>query len=294
MAKSNAHRWGQIIGEAFEAFVHDMLKDVAERHHCYLDSKGPRPARGKGVKVTWSDISGNAHDLDYVIERGGSANERGVPVAFIESAWRRYTKHSKNKVQEIEAAVVPVTKALARFQPFCGAVLAGDFTASSIRQLQSSGFVVLHIPYESILAAFAQLGIDAGSSDGEGTSEAEFLRKIRAWGRLPQPAATARLARGIGRLHEREVEEFMRRLDASLARRVSSVRLAVLRGYTVECAGIEEAVAYLVEEAGRSMMREDGEERESFEVAIRFSNGARCEATFPTREEAVVFLRGFS
>jgi hypothetical protein len=65
--------------------------------------------------VTWQDGYGNKHDLDYVLERGGDEERLGVPAAFIESAWRRYTKHSKNKVQEIEAAVMPV--ALTFFPP---------------------------------------------------------------------------------------------------------------------------------------------------------------------------------
>ncbi|PYU96302.1 MAG: hypothetical protein DMG25_02190, partial [Acidobacteria bacterium] len=64
------------------------------------------------------------HDLDYVLERGGTEDTLGVPIAFIESAWRRYTKHSKNKAQEIEAAVMPIALTFARHQPFCGAVVA--------------------------------------------------------------------------------------------------------------------------------------------------------------------------
>ena len=32
MAESNAHRWGQIIGDVFEQFVRDMLKGIAEKH----------------------------------------------------------------------------------------------------------------------------------------------------------------------------------------------------------------------------------------------------------------------
>jgi hypothetical protein len=109
---------------------------------------------------------GNKHDLDYVLERGGTEDRLGVPIAFIESAWRRYTKHSKNKVQEIEAAVMPIALTFSRHQPFCGAVLTGEFTRNAMHQLESIGFGVLHIPYDSILAAFKELGIDASSEDG--------------------------------------------------------------------------------------------------------------------------------
>ena len=129
MAESLAHRWGQIIGDGFEMFVRNVLGEVAQRHGLYLDFKRPRKTRGGQGKVTWQDGYGNKHDLDYVLERGGTEETLGVPIAFVESAWRRYTKHSKNKVQEIEAAVMPIALTFSRHQPFCGAVLAGEFRA---------------------------------------------------------------------------------------------------------------------------------------------------------------------
>jgi len=35
--------------------------------------------------------------------RGGTEGTLGVPIAFIESAWRRYTRHSNNKVSHSTA-----------------------------------------------------------------------------------------------------------------------------------------------------------------------------------------------
>ncbi len=297
MAKSLAHRWGQIIGDLFEHFVCDLLRSVAEKHDLYLDYKKPRRARaklgGKDLsKVTWSDGYGNRHDLDYVLERGGTENAFGVPVAFIESAWRRYTKHSKNKVQEIEAAVLPITSTFSRHQPFCGAVLAGEFTRNALSQLESKGFSILHIPYPSILDAFSDLGIDASSVDRV-TTEREFRHKIEAWRHLPQPETTERFLKALYRLHAAEVANFQARLEASLLRDVLSVRLTVLRGHAVEHHNITSAIAYLIEEERSTRVREDAEERELFEIQIRFNNGAKIDATFPMRTEAIAFLRTF-
>ena len=297
MAESHAHRWGQIIGDVFENFVRDMLKNIAEKHELYLDYKKPRRARSKQggkdlSKVTWQDAYGNRHDLDYVLERGGTEDALGIPVAFIESAWRRYTKHSKNKVQEIEAAVLPVALTFSRHQPFCGAVLSGDFTSNALSQLESKGFCVLHIPYQSILEAFSEVGIDASSVDRI-TTEEEFRRKIAQWEALPQAATTEKFLKALYRMHAADVAEFQAKLDASLLRGVVSVRLAVLRGHTIECPNVESAIAYLVEEAKTHRVREDAEEREMFEVVIRFTNAAKIEATFPSREEAIAFLRTF-
>jgi hypothetical protein len=295
MAQSLAHRWGQIIGECFEVFVRNMLGEVAQRHGLYLDFKRPRATRGGQDKVTWQDGYGNKHELDYVLERGGSEDTLGVPIAFVESAWRRYTKHSKTKAQEIEAAVMPIALTFSRHQPFCGAVLAGEFTRNALHQLESKGFGVLHIPYNSILAAFQELGIDAASEDGvDGKTEAQFRKKIIKWESLPQPQATNRLLAKIHALHQREIDDFKQRLEAALKRQVASVRLAVLRGQSVECADVESAIAYLIEEEKSFRLRENGEQRELFEVQVRFNTGAKIEATFPNRAEAIACLRGFA
>ena len=295
MAESLAHRWGQIIGDGFEMFARNVLNEVAQRHDLYLDFKRPRKTRGAQGKVTWQDGYGNKHDLDYVLERGGTEDKLGVPIAFIESAWRRYTKHSKNKVQEIEAAVMPVALTFSRHQPFCGAVLAGEFTRNALHQLESNGFGVLHIPYASILAAFRELGIDASSEDGVGgTTEEQFREKIAKWESLPQPHAVNRLLEKLNALHPREIADFKLRLEAALTRQVASIRLTVLRGHSVECTDIQSAIAYLIEEEKSYRLREDGEQREAFEIQVRFNTRAKIEATFPKRPEAIAFLRAFA
>ena len=97
MAQSPAHRFGQLIGEVLEVAIRGPLEDLCRRHGLYLDSKHPRAARKGLNKVAWKDLQGNTHDLDYVIELGGTEESLGIPKAFIEIAWRRYTKHSRNK-----------------------------------------------------------------------------------------------------------------------------------------------------------------------------------------------------
>ena len=107
MAISPGHKFGQLIGEVLEQAIEPILCEFAKKQGLYLDKKGPRPAR-VGQKVCWTDLNGNKHDLDFVIEREGSRDRVGVPVAFIEAAWRRYTKHSRNKAQEIQGAILPL------------------------------------------------------------------------------------------------------------------------------------------------------------------------------------------
>lgn len=190
---------------------------------------------------------------------------------------------------------MPVALTFSRHQPFCGAVLAGEFTRNALHQLETKGFVILHISYDSILAAFRELGIDASSQDGvRGTTEAQFRAKIAKWESQPQPQATKKLLAKLHSLHQRDIADFKQSLEAALARQVASVRLTVLRGQSVECSDIESAIIYLVEEEKSYRLREDGEQREAFEVQVRFNTGAKIDATFPKRAEAIAFLRGFA
>jgi hypothetical protein len=291
MAKSNAHRWGQIVGDAFELFVRDLLTEVASNNGVYLDFKKARKSRLGKKKVTWKDHEGNSHDLDYVLERGGSEEHIGIPIAFIESVWRRYTKHSKNKAQEVEAAVLPVARANARHQPLCGAVLAGEFTKNAINQLRSKGFAVLHIPYPSIVRAFGKLGVDAGSLDGK-TTEKEFKDKIRRWESLDPAKATSTIINFLREQHKEEISGFIRSLDSSIARRVTRVRLTFWRGASCDFLDVSSAITRL-SAAGLNPLDDEHASINKFEVEIKFNNGAKIEANFPTSEEAIGFLRPF-
>jgi hypothetical protein len=151
MAQSPSHKFGQIIGDLLEAAVFHWLQTIASDFGLYLDYKHLRPAREERRTVSWKDSKGNQHDLDYVLEQVGSEQTIGRPKAFIETAWRRYTKHSRNKVQEIQGAIGPLAETYADCHPFLGVVLAGEFTSGSLNQLRSHGFQIVHYPYESVV-----------------------------------------------------------------------------------------------------------------------------------------------
>lgn len=206
MAPSPAHKLGQIIGDAFELAIRDQLAEVAAEFGLYLDYKRPREARGNKRKVAWRDIFGNSHDLDYVLEQGGKEDERGTPRAFIEIAWRRYTKHARNKVQEIQGAVLPLAETFPLCPPFKGAVLAGNFTASACEQLHAHGFEVAYCRYEVVISAFRAVGVDVASD--EQTTEKELRRKIKAYEHLSN-VDRHRLVEEIRRACASEVEPFI-------------------------------------------------------------------------------------
>ncbi|MBM3889047.1 MAG: DNA methylase [Verrucomicrobia bacterium] len=285
MAKSPAHKFGQIIGDVIEAAVEPSLAAFAAKHALYVDKKGQRPARS-GKKASWTDMYGNTHDLDFVLERGGSAETIGTPVAFIEVAWRRYTKHSRNKAQEIQGAILPLLLTHQTAAPFIGVIVAGVFTEGALTQLRSLGFKVLYFPHETVVEAFRAASVNAAFD--EQTPDAEFARKVRAWEKL----AAKQQARVAGKLQEinvQAVSSFMAALERAVTRRIESVRVLPLHGTARECGTLQQAIAfieaYTEADGGRPVVR--------YEVQIRYSNGDKIEGQFTDREGAIQFLRSY-
>ena len=265
MATSPAHKFGQLVGNLIEDVLEPVLQDYCDKRQLYLDTKGARPGVRKGRRLTWIDKYGNEHDLDFVIERGGTAAKRGRPVAFIESAWRRYTKHSRNKAQEIQGAVLPIREDNYLDAPFLGAVIAGEFTSTSIEQLKSVGFEVLYFPYETVVEAFATAGIDARFD--EATSDLVFsacVDQIEAAqsGRGTQWQA---IKDRLVETNRKKIVTFTRSLTQTLDRQIQFVLILPLYGDQRRFEEVDDAIDFL---AGYSQRDADGK-FQLYEVLVR-------------------------
>jgi hypothetical protein len=285
MARSPSHRFGQIIGDLLESAIRPPLEAAANEHGLYLDSKRPRQARGGKRKVAWVDGKGNTHDLDYVIETGGTEEATGAPSAFIEIAWRRYTKHSRNKAQEIQGAILPLAERYADSRPFLGAVLAGVFTDASLNQLRSHGFNVVYFPYESIVAAFACEGIDAAF--GEDTPDSHVLRKVRQYEKLTA-AKRGRITAFLRNRHKGDIDAFIGALRVTLTRKVQCVYVLPLHGSAQTLRDALEAIAF-IEAFDES---KPGTLFTRYEVGVRYTNGDEIRGQFKDKGTAIAFLRG--
>lgn len=285
MALAPGHRLGQIIGEMFELAVAPPLQAFCDEHDLYLDGKRPRRARA-GVKVTWEDDLGNKHDLDHVIERGGTEDERGIPAAFIETAWRRYTKHSKNKAQEMQAAVLPVLAKWSHVKPFGGVMLAGDFTPNSLQQLRTNGFAVLHIPYPTIIDVFAKFGMDVYFD--EGTPDGHLQDQIDLYEAL-SPDVKDAIGEELRSAARTEIEGFIDALSTTILRRIDRVSILPLHGAMISvqtaAVAVELLTNYRPPEEVPALVR--------FEVIVRYDNGDRIVADFSSAADAITFLGTF-
>jgi hypothetical protein len=286
MASSPSHKFGQIIGDLLEDSIVSVLQEFADEHHLYLDKKGIRPARS-GTKVTWVDADDNKHDLDFVLERGGSPTKRGKPAAFIESAWRSYTKHSRNKAQEIQSAIEPLAATYEHLHPFKGVILAGVFTEGALTQLRSRGFKILFFPQETFIAACRAItGIDAYF--GEKTPDEEIEEKIQMWERLSEDQKKS-VGKAWVTANTNKVQSFIKDLTESITRSIKSISVLPLYGRSFSLDTLEEAIEFV------KNYSEMGGEQDliRYEVRIVFTDGTVIDGKFPYREKAIEFLSAY-
>ncbi len=286
MADSPSHKLGQIVGNLLEEILLPQLLSFCEERELYLDRHGDRKGVRGSKKVTWPDKYGNNHDLDFVIEKAGSPAVRGIPVAFIEAAWRRYTKHSKNKAQEIQGAVLPIADLYSEEKPFLGAVLAGEFTKPSLEQLKSVGFEVLYIPYESIVQSFNKIEIDFRFD--EKTSDADFQNCVDEIMRM-SPESREVLKNAIFENNKKSFDKFFKSVEFKLDRVVKNISVTPLYGRIFSFESIEQAFEFI---ESHNQNTPTGE-FQRFEISVRFSNDDEIRASFKDTQRAKDFLSRF-
>lgn len=285
MAESPSHKFGQLIGNLLEKSLESHLRTLLNGYNFYLDTPGERPARGAKKKITWTDKFNNKHDLDFVIEKAGTANEFGTPQAFIEVAWRRYTKHSRNKAQEIQGAITPLKETYSAEAPFTGILLAGEFTGGSITQLKSLGFEVLYFSYNSVIDSFQKVDVDVFFD--ENTSTEELSEKVEAIERLSDENWNI-VAEHLYEDNAEEVNHFLEALEDCMARSIASIRILPLYGTEIELSGVQEAMDYI-----DNFEENDAQSFVKFEIRVLYSNGDKIEANFSNKTSVTNFLEKF-
>ncbi|MCW6036888.1 hypothetical protein K4A83_11525 [Spirulina subsalsa FACHB-351] len=288
MAKSPSHKFGQDLGKLIESIVlEDILKprlqEFTQANKYYLDTQGYRPAR-QGKKVTWQDKYGNQHDLDFVIEANGTDDQIGQPVAFIESAWRRYTKHSKNKVQEIQAALLPIIELHQLSAPFYGAVLAGDFTKPALEQLRNNGFAVIFIPYQDVVVAFRKIDFDIAFN--EQTSDKIYTQACRKLANLTETNQYL-LRQALIEVSKLDIEQFMEKLRNCLERYITQIVVIPLFGTSYNFQSLEDVLTAL----NQLDLNTPQGKFQKFELRINYSNQDTICATFEEKSKLETFLR---
>jgi hypothetical protein len=220
---SAGHKLGQLVGDWFEEyFVLPLLDKVVDRLQLYLDSRfRKRPIRGE--KIVWRDEDGNEVDYDFVMELAGDNDRIGIPVAFIESFWRRGARHSKDKARDDSDKLIPMRQAYPTAR-FLGVIASGDFTLPARELVQSRNIDLFYIPKSKVIAAFQQIGLQMDYPDR--APEKEKARLAAAFERgLTKEAKREGARRLINLIGSPVVKGYMDRVRASLRALPQEIRI---------------------------------------------------------------------
>lgn len=284
MAKSNSHKFGQMIGDMLEHLMIEELKPIAEEYNMYLDYKHERKARKNKKEVIWVDNEKNKHKLDIVIEAEGSEEKVGYPKAFIELAWRRYTKHSKNKAQEIAGAILPLVRTNKQYSPFYGVILAGEFTKPSLEQLRSQGFKVLYLDINTIIKAFKVN--DLNIKWEENTDDEVFNEYIQSLGNWNTKEIN-KFLKFILESYEDDIYEFKQSLRECFSRSIKRIRVFTLHGISIDLDSVEEAIQYVSNYDEKDLKCG---KLVKYEIYVKYNNGDNIEVEFKEKRDVIRFL----
>lgn len=276
---SSGHKLGQLIGDWFEEFfVLPLLQQVADRLSLFLDSRFTSRAV-RGEQIIWSDLDGNAVNYDFVLEIGGTESTLGIPVGFIESFWRRGSRHSKDKARDDTGKLAPMrdTYPTARF---LGIVAAGDFTQPARELVRNRDIELFYLPKQILLEAFRAYGLEADYPDQSSESEkqyitAEFEAKFT-------PGAKPLIAGQLLELQGRaNVDSYVNRVHGRLSALPQEYRFVLRNDYApVVFADVDSAAQFLLSPSYPS-----GPSTTSYIYQITYSDGSEFEKPVSTLDE---------
>lgn len=157
---SAGHGLGQLIGDWWEKeVILPILEDLAGDLNLYVDNRyKKRSTKCRGGKLYWADGDGNKVDYDFVLEMNGTSEVKGIPVAFVESFWRKGARHSKDKARDDTNKLLPMREAYPTAR-FLAIAACGEFTAPAMDYVKSRGVDLFFVAKESIVSAFDEVGI---------------------------------------------------------------------------------------------------------------------------------------
>lgn len=161
---SSGHLLGQLIGDWWERYVVlPMLENVAADLNMFADNRFvKRTCRRE--KIHWADYEGNTVDYDFVLEINGTTDKKGIPVAFMESFWRRGARHSKDKARDDTNKLLPM-RATFPSARFLAIAACGEFTEPAREYVKSRGVTLFFVPKSKIIEAFSETGFDIDYDD---------------------------------------------------------------------------------------------------------------------------------
>lgn len=278
---SAGHKLGQIVGDWWETkVIFPLLGEVSSSLDLFLDNRVVSRSCRSG-KVQWSDTEGNFVDYDYVLELGGNAAKKGIPVAFLESFWRRGARHSKDKARDDTNKLLPMraTYPTARFLAIAA---CGEFTEPAKDYVRTREVELFFISKEKIIEAFRSIGAEIDYPDS--LAEEKKMALVRAVEHrltsVSQITAAANLRNIAG---NSAFTSFKQRIYSALTATPQEIRIySIARCGPVIFDSIHTATEFLKSDS--PAFPEVGD-IDQYEYAVSFSDGTEFSRTLNTLKE---------
>lgn len=267
---SAGHRLGQVIGDWWEIqVIYPILEQVANDLGLFLDNRIVQ-RKCRSEKIQWADTEGNLVDYDYVLELNGSSNKKGIPVAFLESFWRRGARHSKDKARDDTNKLLPMrdTYPTARFLAIAA---CGEFTEPAKDYVRSRNVELFFISKEKIIESFQTIGIEIDYPDSLSEKmKADLVSKIESKFSLENKMIAAENLKNIA--GKSSFTSFKQRIIGSLTATPQKIRICSLaRSSPMVFESIEDAERFLNTEKPHFPNRS---EIAHYEYQVSFSDGS--------------------
>lgn len=151
---------GEAVGAEMEKALNDFLTGLVESRGYHFLSKSPTKNKsGSQKKLLMYDNSGTAYNIDAVI-----ANENMQPIILIESKYIRYKKHNRDKGSWVCTAHPAIRRRYDSVRSSI-AVLAGNWSSTSLAMMKSFDINIFLIPFARICDLLATYSIDFNWSE---------------------------------------------------------------------------------------------------------------------------------
>lgn len=232
---------GEAIGAAMEEALNDFLAKLVSRQGCHYLSKSPVLGKGGNARrLLMFDKFGTAYNIDAVV-----ANASMQPLILLESKYIRYKKHNRDKGSWICTAHPALRRRYASIRSSI-AVLAGNWSSSSVAMMKSFDVNIFLVPFSRICKLLAEYDIKYDWDEKDRMAAQDAWQK---YARLTA-AQKSRIGAEMIRAIKPELKKLaLSILDDSIPREVSRVTIELRSNLgeakVYDFSGVAEAVDFL-------------------------------------------------
>ena len=232
---------GEAIGAEMEKALNVFLTNLTESIGYHFLSKSPLKNKyGMQKKLLMYDNFGTAYNIDAVI-----ANESMQPIILIESKYIRYKKHNRDKGSWVCTAHPSVRRRYASIRSSI-AVLAGNWSSSSLAMMKSYDINIFLIPFRKICDLLSEYDIEFG------WDEKDRSTAIKSWHKYLSLSESQKANIGVEMVNtiESELKKLVLSiLDETIQREIEKILIELRSNLgevkVYEFTSIEKALAFL-------------------------------------------------